>query len=172
MKEKLLILALIFSLGINIGIFGSIGYKRLKGKSEERHSREAEHSPMRFLAKELGLSESQTKEIEALRKSLEPKMEEIREELREKKAQLVYLLKESKPDLEKINIQLSEIESLQTKLQKLVIRHLLQEKNILTPEQQDKFFSIISKRLFHGERHQEEGLLPGTKEGKYECKDE
>ena len=172
MKERLLILALIFSLGLNIGILGSVGYNWLKGKCKERHSIEAGHSPMRVLAKELNLSESQAKEMEALRKSLEPKMEKIREELREKKVQLVNLLKESEPDLEKINIQLSEIESLQTELQKLVIRHLLQEKNILTPEQQDKFFSIISKRLFHEERHQGEGLLPGTKEGKHECKDE
>ncbi|MFQ6084221.1 MAG: Spy/CpxP family protein refolding chaperone [Candidatus Aminicenantia bacterium] len=170
MKRKLLILGLILSIAINIGVLGSVGYHWLKRSGEERHHREGKHSPMSILGKELSLSQSQAREMESLRQSLEPKMEEIKKELREKRVQLVNLLMESEPDLEKINIQLTEIESLQTELQKLVIDHLLQEKKILSPEQQKRLFSIISKRLCPEGRHQGEGLLPMTEESEEECK--
>jgi len=159
MKRRLLIFGLTLSVAINVGVLGSAGYRWLKISCEERPHQEGEHSPMSFLGKELSLSQSQAREMESLRKALEPKMEEIREELRDKRVQLVNLLMEAEADLEKINIQLKEIESLQTELQKLVIDHLLQEKKILSPEQQKKFFSIISKRLCPEGRHQGEGLL-------------
>lgn len=170
MKRNILVLALIFSVAVNIGILGSVGYHWLKKKGGERHHQEAQHSPLGFLAKELRLSPSQIREIESLRKSLEPKLEEIREKLREKRAQLVNMLKEPEHDSAKINLLIKEIESLQTKLQKIAINHLLQEKKILTPEQQEKFFSIVSKRLFHEERHQTEELLPMKKKSGKDCR--
>lgn len=170
MKKRLLILGLIFSVGINIGILGSVGYRWLKRNGEERSHREGKHSPMGFLGKELSLSQSQAREMESLRKALEPKMEEIRKKLTEKRVQLVNLLMESELDLEKINIQISEIESSQTELQKLVIEHLIQEKRILSLEQQKRFFAIISKRLCPEGRHQGEGLLPMTEKSKEERK--
>lgn len=169
MKRKLLILGLIFSVSINVGILGNIGYRWLKKSGEERHQREGTHSPMGFLGKELSLSQSKAREMESLRKALEPKMEEIREELREKRVQLVNLLMESEPDLEKINIQINKIESLQTELQKHVVDLLLQEKKMLSPEKQKKFFSIILKRLCPEGRHQGEGLLLMPERSKSEC---
>lgn len=172
MKRRLLIFGLTLSVAINIGILGSAGYRWLKISSEERHHREGEHSPMGFFGKELSLSQSQAREMESLRKALEPKMEEIREELREKRVQLVSLLMESEPDIEKINFQLNDIESLQTELQKLVIEHLLQQKKILSPEQQKKFFSIISKSLCPEGSHQGEGLLLMPENSEKECRDE
>ena len=168
MKRRLLIFGLTLSVAINIGVLGSAGYRWLKISGEEKHHREGGHAPMGFLGKELSLSQSQAREMESLRKDLEPKMEEIKVKLREKRVQLVNLLMESEPDLEKLNIQLSEIESLQTELQKLVIDHLLREKKILSPEQQKRFFSIISKRLCPEGRHQDEGLLPMTEKSKEE----
>jgi Spy/CpxP family protein refolding chaperone len=170
MKKRLLILGLTFSVAINIGVLGSAGYSRLKICGKERSHQEGEHSPMSFLGKELSLSQSQAREMESLRKALELKMEEIREQLRDKRVQLVNLLMEAEADHEKINIRLNEIESLQTELQKLVIDHLLQEKKILSPEQQKKFFSIISKRLCPEGRHQGEGLLLMPENIEKECK--
>jgi len=73
---------------------------------------------------------------------------------------LVNNLMKSEPDHTKINIKLREIESLQTELQKIVIDHMLQEKKILSPEQQEIFLSIISKSLCPEGRHQSLGLLP------------
>jgi Spy/CpxP family protein refolding chaperone len=170
MKRRLLILCLTFSVAINIGVLGSVGYRWLKISGEEKPHQEGEHSPMSFLSKELSLSQSQTREMESLRKALEPKMEEIREELRDKRVQLVNLLIEAEADLEKINTRLNEIESLQTELQKLVINHLLQEKKILSPEQQKKYFSIISNRLCPEGRHQGEGLLLMPENSKEKCR--
>jgi len=155
MKKNLLILGFILSLGINIGVLATIGYNRLEKSCPGGDAEKERHAAMSFLIKELDLSPAQEKEIESLRKSLEPKVEEIRIKLREKRVQLFNLLKESQAEYEKINNQLSEIKSLQTEIEKMAIANLLQEKKILSPEQQEKFFSIILKRLFHEEDHED-----------------
>ena len=155
MKKNLLILGFILSLGINIGVLATIGYNRLEKSCQGGDAEKERHAAMSFLIKELDLSPAQEKEIESLRKSLEPKVEEIRIKLREKRVQLFNLLKESQAEYEKINNQLSEIKSLQTEIEKMAIANLLQEKKILSPEQQEKFFSIILKRLFHEEDHED-----------------
>ncbi|HID93110.1 MAG TPA: periplasmic heavy metal sensor [bacterium (Candidatus Stahlbacteria)] len=170
MRRKPLILALVLSVAINVAVLATAGYHWRGRRAEEQHHRAGGHSPTSFLHRELALSESQVRQMESLGRPLEQKIDRIKEELREKRAQLVDLLMEPQPNREEINVKVSEIESLQTGIQKLIIDHLLQQKEILTPEQQKKFFSIISERLCPG--HQGEGLLPMMEESKGECKHE
>jgi len=172
MKRNILILSLIISVAINIGVFGNAGYHWIKSKGEKPRHGETAQSPMSAFCKKLDLSKEQISEMESLRKTLDPKIEEIKKELKEKRVQLVNQLMESEPDREKIDIELSEIESLQTELQKIVIDHMLQEKKILSPEQQEIFFSIILKRLCPNGRHQGEDFLPMTEETEGVCKNE
>ncbi|MBE0460677.1 MAG: periplasmic heavy metal sensor [Candidatus Aminicenantes bacterium] len=169
MKRNVLIFSLILSVAINIGVFGSAGYRWFKSRGEEPRHRADVHSPMSAFCKKLGLSREQIREMESLREVLEPKIEEIKKELKEKRVLLINHLKESEPDREKINIELSEIESLQTDLQKIVIGHMLQEKKILSPEQQEIFFSIILKRLCPEAKHQGGDFFPLIKEREEEC---
>jgi len=164
MKRKSLTFGLILSVAINIGVFGNIGYQWVKNRDEKLRHRTSDHSLPSVFCKKLGLSKAQISEMESFRKNLDPKMEEIKKELREKRIQLVDYLIKSEEDREKINIKLSEIEFLQTELQKIVIDHMLQEKKILSAEQQEIFFSIISKRLCPEEKHQGGNILPMIEE--------
>lgn len=172
MKRKILILGLIFSLTINIAVLTTIGHHWLGREKEERHHREGKNSSMSYLYKELALSESQIKEMESLRESLEPNMDGTKEELREKRVELVALLTESKPDRKKINEKLIEIESLQGILQKFIIDNIIQQKEILAPEQQKKLLSIISRRICPVGMHQGENLLLMMDGIEGECKHE
>ena len=160
MKRNLLIFGLVLSITINIGVFGSIGYQWLKSRGEKSHLGETAHSPMTAFCERLGLSEEQIIKMEPLRETLNSRIEEIKTELREERIQFLIYLKEPVPDQEKITAELSKIVSLQTELQKIAVDQMLQEKKILTPEQQEIFFSIISKRLCPEGRHQDSTFLP------------
>lgn len=164
MKQKLLILGLVLSIAINVGFLTTAAYH-----SWERTTGEAHHKDSSFLKRNLNLSEPQLAEIESIKNSLDSKADVLKKELRETRIRLFNLLAEQDPNREEINKVLQELEALQVNLQKLAIEHLLQQKNILTSEQQRKYFSIISERLCPGEGHQLGPSFPGTGDHEEEC---
>jgi len=170
MKRKWFIFGLILSVSINVGVFASAGYRFLKNKFEETHRSREIHSPMNTFCKKLGLTEEQRNELESIRGELDIEINEIKKELKEKRAQLIDHLKAPGPDQEKIDTGLSEIESLQTKIQKIVINHMLKEKEVLSPKQQEIYFSTILNKLCPNAKHQEEGFFPMAEETERGCK--
>jgi len=103
--------------------------------------------PSKFLSNYLSLSKAQEKKIETLNKSFYAKVEDIRAQLDQKRAELGELLRETSPNQERIRDKVSEIAFLQAQLQKETIDQLERIRSILTPEQQEKFLSLIRKRL-------------------------
>jgi peptidoglycan hydrolase CwlO-like protein len=136
-KKIVIILVAVFAAGIISGLF----IPRLL-KKENLPS-----SPINFLCHYLSLSESQKKEIESLDQSFYARIEKIRNELRQRRAELSEVLGNSSPNREKIRDKVSEIASLQVDLQRETINHLEEISSLLTPEQKAKFFSLIRKRL-------------------------
>jgi len=104
-------------------------------------------SSSKFLSNYLSLSKAQEKKIESLNKSFYIKVQKIRAQLGQKRAELSELLRETSSDQEKIRDKIDEIASLQVQLQKETINHLERIRAILTPKQQEKFFSLIRKGL-------------------------
>lgn len=146
-KKTVIILVVVFASGVFSGLF----IPRLL-KKERLPS-----TPGDFLCRYLSLSESQKEKIESLDRSFYARVEKIRTELGERRADLSELLGESPSSQEKIKDKVSEIASLQAKLQRETINHLVEIRSLLTPEQQAKFFSLIRKRLHPGrpwKRHQ------------------
>lgn len=80
-------------------------------------------------------------------------MGEIKKKLRDKNVELVALLAQREPEREGLSTLTKEIDSLQTELLELVIDQILLEKENLTPEQQKKFFSLMTDRLCPDEKH-------------------
>lgn len=104
-------------------------------------------SSSKFLSNYLSLSKTQEKKIESLNTSFYNKIQKIRDELHQKRAELAELLRETPPDQEKIKDKIREIASLQIQLQEETIKHLERINVILTPRQREKFFSLIRKGL-------------------------
>ena len=140
MKKKLLIWVIGLLSIVNIAALATIGYHRLCYYKERHH--EIRHTQRDFLHRELTLSDTQAEQIKILKESFHSNANPIRASLRTKREQLLQLLTAAESDRAKINIVQSEIDSLQAELQKLVIDHLLDERKILTIEQQSKFFSL------------------------------
>lgn len=106
--------------------------------------------PVRGYLDLIQLSNEQKQKVEEIRKEFLPKVEKVRKELRQKRLQLNDLLFASKPDMKAIDDKTGEIADLQTKLEKEVINHILQEKEILTLDQQKQFHEIIEKEFKKG----------------------
>jgi len=136
-KKIIIILVVVFSAGLLSGIFIP---KLLKKESLQL-------PPTDFLCNYLSLSKSQKEKIERLDKSFYVKVEKIRDQLDQKRAELSELLGESSPNQEKIKDKMSEIAFLQAQLQTETANHMEKIRSILTPEQQTKFLSLIRKGL-------------------------
>ncbi len=85
----------------------------------------------------------QKKKLEDIRKVFLPKVGQLREDLRSKRRVLADLLFSDVIDKPAIAQKMEEITALQIKLEEEVIDHILEEKMLLTPEQQRLFYQII-----------------------------
>lgn len=106
------------------------------------------------------LNQEQRKKVEEIRKDFLPGVERIRWELRQKRLYLNDLIFAPNPDMKAIENITLDISNLQAKLEREVINHILQEKEILTPEQKKQFCEIIKEEFekggpgVHGEKRQ------------------
>lgn len=87
----------------------------------------------------LALTEEQQKKIDALKTSLHKALLPLRADLKVKKAELEKLLIAEKPSTTAIDKKIEEIGALRTQIQKALVHHRLQVREILTPEQRIKF---------------------------------
>jgi Spy/CpxP family protein refolding chaperone len=101
--------------------------------------------------KELGLTAVQEAQIAPLRSAFHAELARLRPALRAKREELVRLLAAPEPDRAQVNEVVKQINSLQAELQNAVLEHLLAEKKILTPAQQEKFISILRTKLIEEE---------------------
>ncbi len=114
--------------------------------------------PIRGYLDLIALTNEQKRQVEDIRGDFLPKVEEIRQSLRQKRLQLNDLLFAESLDMKTIAEKSNEISGLQTKLEREVIDHILQEKELLSPEQKKEFYRVIRKEFekgglgVHGER--------------------
>ncbi len=150
MKQKILLFALILSLGLNIALIVGRGYRHWK------------FYPGRLPAElnsQLRLSQVQKEKMRSLELENRKKIDPLRKEIETKSEELLALLKVSTSPGEEIRKKIEEISVLQCDLHKSMVEDMLEKRDILTPEQQEKFFSIITKR-FGGRSSSPAGFPP------------
>ena len=169
MKEKLIIFLLIFSLTINVAALVTMGYfwGRGEGGGEAVFRRSGE-SPR--LGSRLSLDKVQQRKMRGMRGSLFEGIKPVRDELEDKREDLVNLLTIEDPDRIVIDQKIGEINVLQSQIQHAVIDSLLREKEFLNPMQQKEYFDVISRRLcpnrFFMGRGQGQGMGRGDGSGR------
>ena len=151
MKKTWVIWALGLLIVVNIAALATFGYHRFSYYGERHH--ENRHARQDFLHRELSLSDDQAEQMKRMKETLMLDIKPIRGALGAKREQLVELLMADEPDRLKIRSVVSEIDSLQSRLQRQVIDHLLEQKQILTAQQQKNFFSVIKDWLLEEESH-------------------
>jgi len=99
--------------------------------------------PIRGYLDLIKLSEGQKQQVEDIRRDFLPRVAEIRQALRQNRLELNDLLFTEPSDMQAIEGKSRDISNLQTQLEKEVIDHILQEKELLSPEQKRQFYDVI-----------------------------
>jgi hypothetical protein len=149
MKNRLLILVLVISLGVNIGFLLRCFWPHcpLMKKS-------AATAPFGWLASslrhDLGLSAKQTQLMETERRNVKVQAQPLQDELRQKRRELFILLKNKTVPAAELDLILNEIARLQAGIERIYILHSLKVKGYFSPQQLQKYDGFF-----------EQGLCPG-----------
>ncbi len=99
----------------------------------------------RFLVKELSLTPDQAKAIVEKRNILSNKITKDKQQIFQKRMELINALRADKPDMKVIHQDISEIRNMQEDIQNMIVAHILDEKTILNKAQQKKLFDLIQR---------------------------
>jgi Spy/CpxP family protein refolding chaperone len=89
-----------------------------------------------MMAKGLNLSDEQKSKMADLRLAFQKEILPLRTELQGKITEIRLLKTEDQPNINKIDQAIEQAEKIRTKIQKARVRHQLEVRKILTPEQQ------------------------------------
>jgi len=95
------------------------------------------------LHRRLGATEAQWREIEPRLAEFQNSARTVCDELNRARGEMIDLIAAPEPDREAIRAKQEEILAGQRRMQQLAIEHLLTEKQLLRPEQQEQLFQMI-----------------------------
>ncbi len=143
MRVKWWVLVLILSLTVNGAVFAIVGYNYYCDIFFTPSPSCPVYSTGGHLYKELGLSSSQLKRMDSLAHVFHAKLERLGSRMHGKRGLLVDLLRQEPIDLEKVEHLRKDIANIQDEIQREVIAHIQEIKDILDPEQEKRFFDLL-----------------------------
>jgi Spy/CpxP family protein refolding chaperone len=147
MKDNVKNLVLIFSITLNIAFVGGTAYHSFSsGSIASKPSLDRS-----FLYQELNLTKAQLARVEPARDQFHKRLREIGGEIKARQLKLVDLLAGPVLNRESVGNLEQEIRTLQQTMQDTVIRHILDQATVFTPEQRSQFFALMKERIELGE---------------------
>ena len=147
MKTRILIIALVVSMGFNLGMILTIG---LNIRGIRRPGCGWHQSTIR---EQFDLTLEQIDILEEKRNEMQEKLLPIKKELLEKRRELLILQKGETLDEDRLDSLLSEIVHLQYNLEKTVVVHMNDVKGVLNEEQRVQFYCHLERGLCPRENH-------------------
>lgn len=142
MKKRILAFSLILLVVINASALVTFSYNRWFKTSKPQHQVDSEDA-LTAMKTRLCLSDDQLERMRHVRIYFESECGEIQTKMQEKRKALVTELKKPSPDTFHIEQIIDDINHLQSRVQKEAVHCLIQEKDILNPEQQKEFIKMV-----------------------------
>ena len=153
-NRRSLSLLLIASLAFNIGVgatFGALAYRKYSASDILGQPRDRRGGPGRFGALgRLNLTPDQETQMTEAREKMIELVRELRQELKQENRVLTELMVAPEPDREAITAQLSRVASLREQMDRYVVEHFLNTKQLLAPEQHEAFNEMIRRAFARG----------------------
>ena len=111
---------------------------------------ETETSSPGTIQETLRLSPEQAQAIEIHRESFAGEWEQIESELETVREELLGALRNEEPNPQTVWPKVDEMAQLRARLERQAVEQLMQEKRVLTPEQQDQYFTHVESRMRQG----------------------
>jgi Spy/CpxP family protein refolding chaperone len=144
MNSKTKTLLVLLSVTLNVAFVASWGWRAMRAAPESLAG--SSSTSALSLHQRLELTPEQ-------RRELEPRLEEFRKEtaatfarIDRNRGEMLELLAASQPDPERIRAKQQEIQADQRQCQERLIAHLLAEKQVLSPDQQRKYFDLLRQQ--------------------------
>ena len=151
MKKFLLSSLLISSIALNLGFVGVYGYNLLIRNDPVVQQNCPFSSEYTHLYATLGLSQEQLEKIKPLAGEFHQKAIAIGVRTVEQRNKLIEEMAKEHVDRSAIEAIHRDIADRQSQMQQLVVSHLLDMKDAMTPEQRSKFF-LAMQRSFKNQR--------------------
>ena len=134
MKQSIKILAVIFSVALNIAFLAGYGIRKLSDRSK-------------FAYEEVDLSKEQLAHMQNARDRFLRDLNEIGNDILKRQIETMDLIAADSVDRRAIEKKFEEIQLLQQSMHQRVVEHLLEHKQMLTPAQREKFFEVLKSRI-------------------------
>jgi len=167
-KNRIWIVLLVISLGINIGFLLHWLWPRIVAGRSAGHGPSPlgwHASPMRH---GLGLSGQQARRMESERQRVVAQARPLQDELRRKRRELFVLLKNKTVSDAELDAISSDISRLQAAIEKMFILHSLKVRSYFSPAQMHKFEGYLERGLCPN-MAAEAACPPGKKPGQPGC---
>lgn len=149
MKQKILIIALVVSVALNVGALVTLAYRSATRPEPPR-------TPCP-LSQELDLTDEQRDAMRAQREKTFEEMEPLRREMHKKRGEVLALLKEKEVDVARRDRLFAEIAELQMQMEILTFNNMRATRELLRPEQRERFMGLVEERFRHRHEHFERG---------------
>ncbi len=144
MKRKLIFFIILLLVIVNISALATITYKHWY-ISNHLESLGRPGIQMEILSRELNLSDIQKEQLQDQISVFEAETQIIMDSLRAGGVSLIDEIASADPDSVKLEMMANKISDYQIQIKRKLIAHLLNEKSILTPEQQHQFFNMFKE---------------------------
>lgn len=147
MKKRITIYLIVIVTLINLSSLGTILYLKW---TEEDNVPVNVLPGYRFelIKKELKLSPQQLEQFEKIRTELHSRLDTLDTKFNSlRKEMLSEIWQTQETDSQKIENILEKFNQLQSETQRWIVQHFFKFKDVLTPEQSEKFYKIVSERF-------------------------
>jgi Spy/CpxP family protein refolding chaperone len=143
---------LILSLTLNLAVFGTVAYLIYRDGHVPGYSHVSGFSSPKakpYLSDYLDLSDEKRRIWEERREGYKQELAATWQQIRMHREKMIRAIFVSQPDLQAIEAERAEIARLQESIQRALIRHLLQEQELLDDRQRQKLAELLLQQDYH-----------------------
>jgi Spy/CpxP family protein refolding chaperone len=148
-SKKILWIAIIVLVIINLSVLGTILYRVQKAKAvkEARIEFEPGNQPWRCYRNELNLTDNQHLQFKQFRMEYQRKANQVTHQMRYNRQKMITELGKKESDTTTLHQLAFELGEMHAELKHLTFEYYLQMKSVCTPEQKDKLFIAFSDMI-------------------------
>jgi hypothetical protein len=147
MKNRWIARILVLSVGMNAAVLAVAGYKYFGSSSRPAATGGHSHDVAHHFYKVLGLSSTQLEQMKPLADSFHNRLNKLHSKMGQKKDTLINLLGGDGESPTRIERLRREMAAIQDSIQKTVIAHVLDVKQILDSGQRKRFFDLLRRSM-------------------------
>ena len=153
MSKRALFILLLLSAAINLGVVGRATYCYSCSRAEAPSAVLGTRPSQSPGYADLQLSVQQANQVDNIHAKMQGRLEPLREEMRRLRQEFLDLFGAKTADRGSLELKIAEMSAVQEQIEKVVADSLLQERDMLSPEQQSTLLRLLERRFRQEDHH-------------------